>query len=222
MSLLHSETCCICYDNLNDIKIQNAKKEEQAKTGQAKEDQLEIVKNPIFCNHCIEGAVCYECYNNLIENNLDEKCPICKRTDWNPVIIEMNNIEQELIENEKEEIEFKCDCTCNNIYDCFYLSILNFLKVSIIFTIYALIFFLLGFTVSLFNVFDYISTYSIIGYIGIMVLRGLIMVTILIGFGLCCDCCAVNSNESSHDFFSDNLAGLVLFWFIKIAHFFYS
>jgi hypothetical protein len=44
--------------------MQNAKKKEQAK-----EDQLEIVKNPIFCNHCIEGAVCYECYDNLIEND---------------------------------------------------------------------------------------------------------------------------------------------------------
>ena len=50
MSLLHSETCCICYDNLNVIKIQNAKKEEQAKTGQAKEDQLEIQGNQLEIN----------------------------------------------------------------------------------------------------------------------------------------------------------------------------
>lgn len=218
MSLSHSETCCICYDNLNDINMQNAKKKEQAK-----EDQLEIVKNPIFCNHCIEGAVCYECYDNLIENDLDEKCPICKRTDWNPVIIEMNIIEQSLFENEKEEIELKCDCTCNNIFECIYFSILNFLKVSAIVAIYALIFFMIGFILSLFITFNNSPTSSLIGYIGIMILRGLIIVAVLIIFGLCCCCCSYNGNDQNpDDFLYDNLAGLVLYWFIKVIQFFYS
>jgi hypothetical protein len=208
MSLPHSETCCICSNNLNDIKIQTL--------------QDEIDKNPIFCNYCIEGAVCHDCYDKLIENDIDEKCPICRRIDWNPIIIEMNIIDQELIENDKEELEFKCTCTCNNICDCIYLSILNFLKVMAIFTLYTLIFFIIGYVISLFNVFDYISTRSIIGYIGIMILRGFIMITILILFGLCCGCCSVNDNQLPDDFFSDNLAGLVLYWFIKIAQFFYS
>ena len=221
MSLSHSEMCCICYENLNDIKMQNAKKKEPAKTGQAKACQMEIVKNPIFCNHCIEGAVCYKCYDNLIENDLDEKCPICKRTDWNPIIIEMNIIEQDLFENEKEELEFKCNCSCNNICDCIYLSILNFLKVTAIIMIYTLIFFIIGYIVSLFNIFEYIPKHTLIGYIGIMILRGLIIVSILVLFGICCCCCSANGNTSEEGL-SDNLAGLVLYLFIKIAQFFYS
>eukprot|EP00505_MAST-04D_sp_SCG-Rhode-Island_P003227 Stramenopile-MAST_4_protein_3227 len=57
----------------------------------------------------ISGGAVRSSRNGRKLADLDEKCPICKRTDWNPVIIEMNIIEQSLFENEKEEIELKCD-----------------------------------------------------------------------------------------------------------------
>lgn len=230
MAITHSETCCICYDSIiinNNIK----KVEESSKCEVNIEKEIKELKEsnkPIFCNHCIEGVVCQNCYESLIENDIDDKCPICKRTDWNPVIIEMNIIEQAIIDGDDDENDnlmiFTCECKYDTIHACVLSTLIHILKITAIFIAYLFIFFIAGLLVSLFNIFESPNTISIFGFIGIVILRGFICLSVLIILGLCCCCCSDEppENNTTANFYNSNLAGLVIYWFVKVAHFFYS
>jgi len=109
--------CCVCLENTKNI-------------------------NFIKCNTCKNTIVCVNCFDVMKSNNINDKCPVCRTTDWNYVdstviiIYETQNPVLENIEVNQEQTNNTCISTylCNNLYSSFSASI-SYLKEMVNYTL---------------------------------------------------------------------------------------